>query len=119
VHALALRLLQSSTESYPALDLLIKNYREGDHVFIENVLAQQSDKDRLHRAGISTLEIFEAHSIVACADSLLYIYEYGPCTYCRQRAIQLLLSQHLLPDWLAKEARYDSNFAIRELILKY
>lgn len=119
VHLLALSLLQFSTKNYPALDLLIKNYQEGDHVLIESVLAQQSDKDHLHRAGISTLEIFEVHSTVACAGSLLYIYEYGPCTYCRQRTIQLLLTQHILPDWIAREARYDSNFAIRELILKY
>ncbi|EFH88665.1 hypothetical protein Krac_10148 [Ktedonobacter racemifer DSM 44963] len=119
VHALALRLLQSSTENYEVLDLLIKNYQEGDHVLIESALAQESDKDRLHSAGISTLEIFEAHSTTFCAESLLCIYEYGPCTSCRRRAIQLLLSQHLLPDSIAREARYDSNFAIRELILKY
>ncbi len=113
VRALALELIELERPPGGSPDLvlrlLIENYREGDHRIIERLLADETDRDEFHELGLRAMNVFEANKTPDARDSLMLIYERGPCSFCRETCLGLLDSLDLLPDWIVDECRYDSN----------
>ncbi|MDP9379785.1 MAG: hypothetical protein M3Q29_06470, partial [Chloroflexota bacterium] len=117
VRALALELIELERPPGGSPDLvlrlLIQNYQEGDHRIIERLLADETDRDEFHELGLRAMNVFEANKTPDAQDSLMLIYERGPCSTCREKCLGLLHSLDLLPDWIMDECRYDSNPEIR------
>lgn len=114
VRAIALHLVHVPEMVGHALDLLINNYQEGDHLLIEQILASLTDPDDFHDAGSSILTIFEHNPTKECQQALIQIYERDPCTYCREAAVRLLIERHIVPGWMASECLHDSRPTIRK-----
>ncbi|GER86259.1 hypothetical protein KDW_04210 [Dictyobacter vulcani] len=114
VRALALQLIHDPERIGDALDLLINNYQEGDHLLIEQFLANLNDPDDFHNTGYSILKIFEQNPTKDCQQALIQLYERDPCAYCREKAVRLLTERQVFPDWMAQECLHDSRPGIRE-----
>lgn len=115
LHKIAENALGSDDYAFFYLDLLKKNYREGDGEKIAKKLAKQPKPHDFHHAGITVLDIFEANTT---ADSLLplsLIVEESVCGQCRLDAVELLEKAGVLSAELKAERAFDSY----ELSLAY
>ncbi|MBA3468447.1 MAG: hypothetical protein H0T53_02270 [Herpetosiphonaceae bacterium] len=112
----ALALLEA--DQYPAttLRLLAATWQPGDYALIEARLRGHASIEALHELGLATQSIVEENLVPEAAAVLLYLYEQGPCAFCRHRAVEHLLALDLLPDWMRHECCYDANPDIRALV---
>lgn len=113
VRALALELIVSAGRQADGVQLLHNNYEAGDHVLIEAVLAQPLHDQDLHGIGMAVLDIIEDEPWGDDVTILTMLYEKGPCSYCRERFVDLLLKLDKVPDWMRIEAQYDANPELR------
>jgi hypothetical protein len=116
VRALALKVLEEGRLRDKAVDLLINNYQDGDEAIIEQAIGESEDEEEIHGLGFATRELFEKHSSKDAVESLLLLYEKGPCSSCREKTVDLMLWLDVLPEWVREECRYDANFDIRALV---
>lgn len=101
--------------------MLQNNYRSEDAAIIFNRLPTgESDseeaRERNHNLGWQIRELAEQHTDPALAPCLLWLYEYGPCSMCRTRAVRHLSEWNALSEAAAKECRLDAAEEIRELM---
>jgi hypothetical protein len=113
VRKLALRMIEQGNRTWRAVGLLNNNFEEGDWKFIEEVTARKRDAENYHGIGLSVENIFKAHPSDEVVGALLNLYEYGPCSRCRERFVDLLHQLNKIPDWMAEECQYDSNPHLR------
>lgn len=116
IRALALTFLGIPARRGDAADLLVSNYQPGDFQMIEARLREPIDIDDFHHFGFGVRDLLEAHCQVEAEGSLLLLYEKGPCTLCRHRFVENLISIQRLPDWIREECRYDASDQIRKLV---
>ena len=95
------------------MEVLVSNYRDGDHAAIEALLLEEHDRDGLHAIGFSALRVLEAYPKPENAAALFTLYERGPCSECRERCVDQLHALEAAPDWLVQECRFDANTDIR------
>jgi hypothetical protein len=96
--------------------LLVRNAEPGDYRIIERLLADTSDEDAYHRLGIDVRHFVEAHRSEEAAQSLLQLYENGPCSRCRYGVVKELLAIDRLPASLREECEYDAYSETRGLV---
>jgi|GEM_PF-1885478 len=48
----------------------------------------------------------------------LWLYEHGPCSFCREQIVETLIENHWCPPEILEECRNDCNSDIRELVEK-
>ena len=96
-----------------AVELLVSNYRDGDHASIETLLHQEHDRDALHDVGFGALRVLETHPKPEHTRALLILYERGPCSECRERCVDQLHALGAVPRWMLEECRFDANTDIR------
>ncbi len=115
VRDFGLRLIRERRFSGHAVRLLAQNFAPGDWTLIERLSAEALDDETYHSLTISVKYVFEQHPDPAAAPTLLNIYEYGPCSFCREQILLMLKSLGTLSQTIQDECRYDSNPVIREL----
>lgn len=103
----------SSFQRGRAADLLVRNAAPGDVALLSGLLATRQDDDELHGLGFGLLDWLAAHPAPDAASALVAIYEYDPCSLCRERAVERLHEINALPNWLVEECRYDANLNLR------
>lgn len=116
VRAAALEMLGRDDKVHRAIDLLVNNYQEGDWKRIEALVKRNLKRFTYHGLGLGILNIFESHPSPEAVPTLIHLYEHGPCSTCRRRAVEALYSLNALPDWMREECRYDANPDIRQFI---
>ncbi len=114
VRQLALDYLTSPERGSWAVDLLVRNYAVGDAPLIRQGLRAQRDQWHQHGFGIGVRQLFETHREPELVPTLLDLYELGPCSFCRQHVLELLHEFGALPDWMLREAVFDSYDETRE-----
>jgi hypothetical protein len=116
IRAEALAMLSADHEPANALRLLASNWQPGDYLPIAGRLHEHGSVDELHDLGLAVLSIVDEHQDAEAAGVLLYLYEHGPCAFCRHRLVEHLLELELLPDWMRYECGFDANPDIRALV---
>lgn len=116
VHDLALELMESDERPWELLELLIRNFQEGDEKAIERVLQTLEDANNLERTGLDLRDVVEENLTVVLAPALLLFYERGYCSMCRYGTIELLGELGRIPPSVVEEGRYDADDGIRELV---
>jgi hypothetical protein len=121
VRSLAMGLIATDGEmAGRAVDLLTMNYEPGDHALIEGLATQPLSAEAYHLFGFSTLDFYAAHPQAASEERvMLLLYENGPCTFCREKAIDRLVALKRLPQWMADAGRYDASPDIRAKMAAY
>lgn len=114
VRALALRFL-TTQHSWAAMDLLLANYEEGDHLPIEAVLRRSEERgeDEEHRFEMGVRRLFKQYPSPIAAPALLLVYERGRCFLCRRGTVKLLHQIGALPESIRQECEYDADFDTR------
>lgn len=115
VRELALSLLDHGEYSGDAVQMLALNYQAGDWTLIETLTEAETTANGFHHIGWAAFEVFEKYPDSSAINALLNIYEKGPCSFCRFRALRFLASLAALTDDIRRECLYDSNQDIREL----
>jgi hypothetical protein len=94
--------------------LLEANYQAGDEAILIDFLRSECDEDARHWIGMSAEDIAEAHLSADSVAVLGALYEHGPCSFCRWRAVSELRKREQLPAWMLEECRYDANLDLGE-----
>lgn len=113
VRVLFERLLQIPEWSVMSINLLKSNYQGGDHLIIEKLLQQQTDPNELHSLGFALRDVYERNPVPEAERSLVFLYENGPCSNCREDCVEMLRARQQLPDWVLQECIYDANERLR------
>lgn len=117
VRALALELMSSSRRPWEGVQMLVSNYKDGDYTRIEAVLAGDYSADERHWLGYSVRDVWKAHPLTEAAPVLTMLYDLQPCSLCRHRAVESLLSLGPLPQWMMEECWWDADPETRKLVM--
>ena len=116
IRAEGLALLAANRHPDVALGLLAADCQPGDYAIVEARLRSHESIEELHDLGLAAQAIVREHLAPEAAEVLLYLYEHGPCAFCRERVVEHLLELELLPDWMRYECGFDANPDIRALV---
>jgi hypothetical protein len=101
-----------------AVGLLRSNFELSDWALLEELTVSDLDRDTFHAMSFDIEHVFEDHQDNEGVPSLLNLYEYNPCSACRERLVELLYSLGQLPDHIREECKYDANIYLRKWILE-
>lgn len=96
--------------------LLVQNPGEGDWPRLAAWLTSRLPDYEAHAFGIAVFGYFKRQPAPEAAETLIRVYETDPCSYCRTRAVEHLLSLSALPDTLRDECRWDAEPETRRLV---
>ena len=100
-----------------AVELLLRNFRPGDHEIALEWFEADDDAEVRHSVGIDLMKLCEMHPDKSTEPSVMRaLYEKGPCSFCRGNAVRKLVELKALGDDLRAECAYDANDDIRELV---
>lgn len=118
VRDLAFRLMDTRARCRGyAIDLLANNFQDGDHGIVLRSFQVEEDREVLHSLGMDLIDFWKRHPHEETEIPMLRaLYEKGPCSFCRERAVKRLLERSALSDELRAECAWDSNSDIRELV---
>ena len=117
VRIFALDSIRDHIHSGEAVRLLNKNFEVGDWPLIENLTAQSfDDPHEHHNLQMCARDIAESHPGPECIGTLVNLYEYGPCAWCRSFIVQMLHSYGAFTDAMREECAYDANHETRDWI---
>ena len=97
--------------------MLAENFEDGDHEVILRWFQREEDQEVLHSLGMDLIDFCKRHpheeaEILMMRD----LYEKGPCSFCRQTAVEGLLERDALTEQLRAECAWDANSDIRDLV---
>ncbi len=102
--------------------LMVTNYTPKDSNLLEELLREfisKKDWDSIHTVGFSIYSAFSKDSGIPHPKHLLpLLYEYNPCSYCRESALAYMSKYRMLTKEFLKECLYDSNGDIRQMATK-
>lgn len=116
IRQLAIARLESEVVCYPFIELFTRNYQPGDHQHIENALRMYSDENDLHWQICDIINVFEFNRFPEGVRSMLFSYEFSPCTNCRLKAVRWLYEMGVAPEWVLEESRHDGSREIRAFV---
>lgn len=99
--------------------LLVTNYNPEDAALLESLLRElifQQKWDDVHAAGMNIFRAFRKASGIPHPKHLLpLLYEYNPCSLCRESALVYMSKHRMLTRELLEECLHDSNDDIRRM----
>lgn len=102
--------------------LLVSNYQPEDGKLLEKLLRERiaaKDWDSVHGAGLDVNRAFYKESGIPHPKHLLpLLYEYNPCSCCRESALVYMSKHRMLTKEILEECLYDSNDDIRRMAAK-
>ena len=82
-------------------------------------LIAAKDWDCVHAAGMNISRTFRKESSIPHPKHLLpLLYEYDPCSYCRESLLMIMSNRRMLTKAILEECQYDSNEDIRRYARK-
>ncbi len=99
--------------------LLRSNYRDGDHLLIEDCLHRAENDEVFHSIGHDALQIYKTRPLPESVNVLILMYERDLCSHCRERSVELLDRLQALPEWMINEGRFDANEDICERMINH
>lgn len=116
IRRFALDKIQNSKNPVDYLEILISNYKKGDHKILTEIVAKTNDEDKIESlAGIFT-EIFKANKTKKCKEPLEILYNKMNCGIHRNGIIEILIESGVLSKRIKKEMKFDSYLKTRELV---
>lgn len=116
IRRFALDKIQNSKNPIDYLEILISNYKKGDHKILTEIVAKTNDEDMIEiLAGIFT-EIFKANKTKKCKEPLEILYNKMNCGIHRNGIIEILIESGVLSKRIKKELKFDSYLKTRELV---
>jgi hypothetical protein len=95
--------------------LLARNYQAGDFAKIDALLERTMTDFEVHSLGYAIHQIIEVELRPETENTLLWLYEHGPCSMCRTKVVKSLIALNRLPHWMRDEIRHDADSDTRKL----
>ena len=122
VRAFALNNIANGIRTPENFALLATNYVPEDEEIIEELLQElitKKDWDSFHAAGMAIFRAFREGSGIPHQKHLLpLLYEYNPCSFCRESVLVYISKHRMLTEEMLKECQFDSNDDIRKMAAK-
>ena len=122
VRAFAINNATSGIHTPENFALLVTNYAPEDADLLEELLREliaAKDWDDVHAAGLDIYRAFYKDSGISHPKHLLpLLYEYNPCSFCRESALVYMSKHRMLTKEILEECLYDSNDDIRRMAAK-
>lgn len=122
VRLFALKNVENGIRTPENFALLATNYLPEDGGLMNDLLQEmivQKDWDGFHWAGMDVYRAFNKNSGIPHPKHLLpLLYEYNPCSYCRESALVYMSRHRMLTKGILEECRFDSNDDIRRMAAK-
>ena len=100
-----------------SIALLNNNFKPGDHEIVRGWFEAEQDRRAQHTLGMDMKEFWKNHPDQTTEVPMLQsLYEKGPCSECRERAVERLIELDALTDQIRAECAYDANSDIRDLV---
>ena len=113
VRAFAINNAKSGIRTPENFALLVTNYAPEDADLLEELLQEliaAKDWDDVHAAGLDIYRAFYKDSGISHPKHLLpLLYEYNPCSFCRESALVYMSKHRMLTKEILEECLYDSN----------
>ena len=90
--------------------------KDMERLAVRFALELPDDDCELHWLLMDVIKVLEKNPEADCSRLGVISYASTPCENCRFDAARLLLDQHVAPDWLVDECRYDSGEEGRALV---
>ena len=118
IRSLAFDLVESKSSLRGfAIDLLVRNFRDGDHSTVEAWCEAEQEPSDLNAYDRSLRGFFAAHPNPPVELRLLLkLYDREPCAHCRCYIVERLWELGRLPETLRRECEHDSYEETRELV---
>ena len=118
IRSLAYRLVEtSSSKRVYSIDLLVQNFRDGDHGIVESWCDAETDPEIVNAFDRSLRDLFAAHPNLNTETRLLQsLYEKEPCAHCRCDIVERLSHLNALTEDIRRECEYDSYAETRSLV---
>jgi hypothetical protein len=112
-----LALEKISTEKNPCdyLNLLVSNYKKGDHKLLIEIVNRSDDFDFIHSIVFGFIDIYEENPTKDCREPLEAIYSKMNCGLHRKDIVKILLDNNVLSDKIFAELEFDSEDRVRKL----
>ncbi len=122
VRAFALENIRQGIRTEESFALLATNYTREDEALLEALVQEQikaKDWDNVHAMTMDVIRSYKDFKGVPRPKHLLpLLYQYNPCSYCREAVLQLMSKHRMLTEAILKECLYDSNHEIRTMAAK-
>ena len=122
VRAFALKNVANGIRTPENFALLVTNYEPKDADLLEDLLRERitaKDWYGVHAAGLDIYRAFHKDGRVPYPKNLLLIlYEYNPCSFCRESALVSMSKHRMLTREVLEECQFDSNYDIRRMAAK-
>jgi hypothetical protein len=102
---------------FHVISLFHHNYDNSDAKFITSALYSiKANEEDTHSLGFDLLKLSETYEDPDLSDSMKWVYENTPCTFCRYNALMQLKKFGDIGNEIAEECRFDANEDIRALV---
>ena len=122
VRAFAINNATSGIHTPENFALLVTNYAPEDADLLEELLREliaAKDWDDVHATGLDIYRAFYKDSGISHPKHLLpLLYEYNPCSFCRESALVYMSKHRMLTKEVLEECQFDSNYDIRSMAEK-
>jgi hypothetical protein len=115
IRAFAIEKLKKVRIPADYLDLLVSNYKKGDHKLLTEIVARCKNEDEIHSLVDGYINIFKANKTKECQKPLEAVYGKLTCGIHREDIIKILIENKVLSTRLKKEIKFDSIKEIRGL----
>lgn len=116
IREFALTALITSNAPWIYTDLLINNYRRGDHTLLTRLVEQAKTELEIENLASSYCRIYRKNATKHCLEPLNKIYHHMNCGIHREDVVEILLRRGVLPNKIRDEIPFDSNTSVRELL---
>ncbi|UOE50028.1 hypothetical protein MTO98_02950 [Mucilaginibacter sp. SMC90] len=97
------------------VELLIENYKKGDHKLLSLLVADSNKAVELEGLIIDITNIYHTNKTSDCREPLEALYDKHSCSICRKIAVKILKENNALSERIKNEIRFDCNEDTREL----
>lgn len=115
IRTYAMDKIQSSKNTIDYLEILISNYKSGDHKLLSHIATQTNKEHKIEwLAGIYS-DIYRTNKTKKCKEPLEILYYKMNCGIHRNRIVKILIENEVLSDKISDEIKFDSYLETREL----
>lgn len=116
IRQFALSELKQGGHNGSVVGLFSRNFQQGDEQRILESIEFPADECELHWLLMDVIEVLKTNPNADCSRLGVIAYASTPCENCRYYSARLLHNQHVAPEWLLEECRFDSSERPRNFV---
>ncbi len=117
IRSYAIEMLKKATTPYIYMNLLVHNYRKGDHKLLQSFAHKYKNQHIIESIAKKYINIYSTNKTRECKQPLQAIYDKLNCGICRGWIMEIMAENKVISGKIKKEIRFDCNEDIRKLAI--